>query len=84
MARAERREVELYTPSDTIVGDLRNQEIRWLRSGQALSLKEERDDYQKRELLHFFAMIEDGAENDNSISHALNVLRIADCSQYPI
>lgn len=81
--RAERREVELYTPFDTIVGDLRKQEIRWLRSGQSLSLKEERDDYQKRELLHFFAMIENRVENDNSISHALNVLQIADCSQYP-
>ena len=75
--RVERREIELYTQDDTIVGDLRKQEIRWLKSGERLALLEERDDYQKREIEAFFDMIEGKAENHNPPDVAYKTLSIA-------
>lgn len=75
--RAERREVELYLEDEVIVGDIRRGEVRFLKKGRTLPLTEERDEYQRRELLHFLSMVENGVQNDNTIAHALEVLRIA-------
>ncbi len=75
--RAERREIELYTRDDTIVGDIRKQEIRWLKSGERLALLEERDDYQKREIEAFLDMIEGKIENHNPPALAYKTLAIA-------
>jgi predicted dehydrogenase len=75
--RAERREIELYTRDDTIIGDLRKQEIRWLKSGERLALAEERDDYQRREIEAFLDMIEGKAENHNPPAVAYKTLSIA-------
>ena len=75
--RAERREIELYTRDDTIVGDIRKQEIRWLKSGERLALPEERDDYQKREIEAFLDMTEGKSENHNPPSVAYRTLSIA-------
>ena len=43
----------LLTKNDTIIGDLVNNKIEYLKSGRTIDFKEERDDYQKRELLSF-------------------------------
>lgn len=75
--RAERREIELYTRDDTIVGDIRKQEIRWLKSGERLALPEDRDDYQKREIEAFLDMIEGKTENHNPPEVAYKTLAIA-------
>ena len=75
--RYERREVEIYTPEDTIVADIRHHQIRWLRSGKILDLPEERDHFQLQELGHFFDMIDGKAVNDNTLSEGLRTLRIA-------
>ena len=75
--RVERREIELYTEEDTIVGDIRHQEIRFLSSGERITLPEERDDYQKREIETFLDMIDGKEENHNPLETALHTLAIA-------
>ncbi|WP_027087208.1 Gfo/Idh/MocA family protein [Cohnella panacarvi] len=71
------REIQLFTDQDTIVGDLINSEIRFMKSGQKLSFNESRNDFQHREIAYFFEMIEGKEINHNSLSTALNTLKIA-------
>ena len=75
--RSERREIELYTKDDTVVGDIRNGQVRFLKQRRILNLSEHRDKYQIRELEHFFDIIDGKIENDSEVRHALNVLSIA-------
>lgn len=75
--RSSRREVEVYLPEDVVVGDLIRHEIRWLRSGKTVAIQEERDTYQKKELVHFLDIINGERENDNGILSAYTTLRIA-------
>lgn len=70
------REIQLFSANDTIVGDLINNEIRYLHSGNIISLKENRDKYQKKEIEHFFDIIEGSAINDNDITRAFKTLKI--------
>jgi len=44
------REVMLFTKDETIVGDIANNEIRFLKAEEKIDFHEVRDDYQKREL----------------------------------
>ncbi|MBC3805671.1 gfo/Idh/MocA family oxidoreductase [Acetobacterium fimetarium] len=71
------REVQIFTDEDTIVGDLTNSEIRCLKSGEIISFKEQRNDYQYKEISNFFNIIEGRVPNDNDISKALRILQIA-------
>ncbi|MEA5058568.1 hypothetical protein SDC9_86433 [bioreactor metagenome] len=75
--RSERREIELYTEDETVVGDIRNGQVRFLRKGQSVGLAEARDEYQSRELQHFLNIIDGKIKNDSDVKHALNVLSIA-------
>ena len=71
------RRIELFAKDDTIVADLIDQRIRWLCSGKELDLSEDRDSYQKKELLHFFDILDGKSTNDNGLEEACRVLRIA-------
>lgn len=71
------REIQLFTKDDTIVGDIVNSEIRYLKSGKIVSFKEQRDDYQCKEIEYFFNIIEGKAVNDNDIPTAFKTLQIA-------
>ncbi len=68
------REVQMFTKDDTIVGDLVNNKIEYLNSGLTIDFKEERDDYQKRELLDFIDMILGNTTAEDEYRHALRVL----------
>ena len=70
------RTVTLFTNEDTIVGDIANNKISFLKSGEVIDFKEERDDYQMRELRHFIDMIDGKAAQDSSINHAVSVLKL--------
>lgn len=72
------RQLELFTSKDTIQADLIKSEIRFLKSGTVISLKENRDDYQKRELIHFLSIVEGKATNDNDLDTAIKVLKIVE------
>lgn len=71
------REIQLFTDKDTIVGDITNSEIRYLKSGEVISFKEQRNDFQYKEIKHFFDIIKGKVINDNDISTAFRTLQIA-------
>lgn len=70
------REIMLFTNRDTIIGNLVNNNLTFLKSGKVIDFQEERDDFQKRELKHFINMVLYGTENDSTIDHAIDVLKI--------
>ena len=74
--RSRKREIELYCDDDVIVGDFVKSEIHFLKSDKAIRLPEERDSYQIRELEYFLSLSNEEC-NQNSISHAFDVLKIA-------
>jgi predicted dehydrogenase len=71
------REIQLFMVDDTVVGDLTHSEIRFLKSGEVFSFTEERNDFQRKEIAHFFEILEGKLPNENDISTALKTLRIA-------
>lgn len=68
------RTIELFTETDTIVGDLVNQKIRYLREERELVFEEERDDYQRRELEHFLDLVYGIADSEEYFCHGIRVL----------
>ena len=71
------RKLELYGKDDTIVADFIAAKITWLNEGKEILFDEARDDYQKRELRHFFDIVDGKIKNDSDIAHALKILQIA-------
>lgn len=70
------REVQLFTKDNTITGDIVNNRITFLKEDRVINFDEERDDYQKRELIHFFDMIRYGADKEDGYLHGLKVLKL--------
>lgn len=70
------RDITIFTEEDTIVGDIANNRISYLKSGKVIDFREERDDYQKRELRHFLEMIKGNSQSDSDIKHAVDVLKL--------
>lgn len=70
------REIILFTENDTIVGDIINSEINFLKTGKRILFNGTRDDYQKQELYYFLDMICGKVVNQNNIPHALKVLKL--------
>ncbi|MDT4763430.1 Gfo/Idh/MocA family oxidoreductase [Sphaerochaeta sp. PS] len=71
------REIQLFSADDTIVGDFIKNEIRFLKTGKIIPFEESRNDYHRKEIEHFFSIIEGFSQNDNSIATALKTLDIA-------
>ncbi len=70
------RQIMLLTDSDTICGDIANNRLEFMRTGEIIDFKETRDDYQIRELNHFLDMIEGKVKPDSNIAHAVDVLNL--------
>ena len=70
------REIELFTNDDTIVGDIINNKIKYLKSGKTIEFNENRDDYQKRELNHFLDMVLGIVEKEDGYNHGVEVLKL--------
>ena len=70
------REVQLFTKDDTVIGDIYNNKIRYLRSGKEIDFDEERDDYQRRELEYFIDLINTAGSIDDHFHKALKVLKL--------
>ena len=75
--RKSMREIQLFMVDDTVIGDLLHSEIRFLKSGEMISFEEERNDFQRKEIAHFFEIVEGKAVNDNDLLTAINTLKIA-------
>ena len=70
------REIELITNEDTIIGDISNNKVKFLVSGKELDFQEERDDFQKRELIYFIDMILEKRYDKDWYYHGLDLLRL--------
>lgn len=70
------REIQLFTKADTIVGDIANNQISFLKSGEKIDFKEQRDNYQMRELKHFLEMVNGKIESDSDFYHAIDILKL--------
>lgn len=71
------REIQIFKNEDTIVADIIGGTIKYLKSGREISLSEERNDYQMREIERFFDIINGKVVNDNSIDNALKVMHLS-------
>jgi len=71
------RECMLFLENETIVADIANGKVRYLKAGTEIDLAEERNSFQTREIEHFFDIIDGCIVNDSTIQHAVDVLRIA-------
>lgn len=69
------REIMLITEDETIIGDIANNKICFLKSGKVIDFKEERDDYQLREMNYFLELIEK-KEKMNYIEEAYQTLNL--------
>lgn len=70
------REVQLFTKDETIIGDIANNRIRFLVTGNEMDFHEERDDYQRRELNHFISMMTGECEKEDGYNHGIKVLQL--------
>lgn len=70
------REIQLFTKDETIIGDIADNRIRFLMSGKEIDFKEERDDFQKRELKHFLDLMADDTNCEDGYHHAIDVLQL--------
>ena len=70
------RELMLFTSEDTIVGDIAQNVIYFLKTGEKIKFEESRDDFQIRELEHFLDIINGKLRNDSDIEHAIKVLKL--------
>lgn len=70
------REIMLFTNEDTIIGDLTNSKVTYMKEGKVLEFGESRNDFQKAELVFFMDMIQQKAENTNRISDGYETLKL--------
>lgn len=70
------RQLELFMKEDTIVCDLLNSTITFLRSGKVIDFEQERNAFQQEELRYFLKMIEKGKSGTAKIKEALEVLKL--------
>ena len=70
------REIQLFTKDDTIIGDIANNKITFLTTGKGIEFKEERDDFQRRELEHFLDMVQEDVPTENGYEHGIKVLEL--------
>lgn len=71
------RTLELYLPDETISCDIEDGKISYLKSGREVQLPSERNEYQMREIEHFFRIINHETENDSTMEHGFQVLKLA-------
>lgn len=70
------RTLELYMPDETVVCQIEDGRIDFLKSGKSIAFDEERDRYQMAEIGHFFDIIEGRIPNDSDLNHAVGVLKL--------
>lgn len=68
--RADIRKLTLFTVDDTIIIDLLDNSIKFLKAKKQIEFQEKRDDYQKGELLYFLDILEGKKMNINDLEHA--------------
>lgn len=72
------RQLQLFTKEDTILCDLIESSICFMKNGKKIRFDEDRNIYQIRELEFFYRMIQGKCENVNTINHACRILKLAE------
>ena len=72
-----RRELELFMENEVILVDILNSKIVKTSNNETVSLEEDRNDYQLKELEYFFDILEGNRKNHNNIYEALKTQSIA-------
>lgn len=75
--RKSQRILELITKDDTIICDILNGEIKFLKEQRILTFESERNCFQEKEIAHFFDIVFGKIQNDSTIYHAMKVLKYA-------
>lgn len=75
--RSSFRTLEIFLSDETIRCDIENGKIEFLKAGKIVQLPSERDDYQIREIEHYFDILNNKIINDSTMEHAYKVLKIA-------
>lgn len=70
------REIQLFTNEDTIIGDIANNTIHFSKKDNLIDFNEDRDDYQKRELIHFLDLIAGESKLEDGFHHGIEVLML--------
>ncbi len=70
------RRAELITTTDTIVCDICNGYVEYLKAGQCINLKEERNDFQTLEIEHFLDVCMGLVPSGNTIEEATSILSL--------
>ena len=71
------RELQLFAADETIVADIINSEIRFIKNNKVIQFNEDRNSYQVKEIECFFDLLEGKTNNENDIYKALATLKIA-------
>lgn len=71
------RALELYMLEDTVVCNLLAGTITFLKQKREIRLDVNRDEYQLQEISHFFDIINHESENDNTMEHSFEILKLA-------
>lgn len=70
------REIQIFTRNDTIIGDLINNKMVFMCSGEEIDFQEKRDDYQKLELSYFLDMVYGTREAEDGYTCGMDVLAL--------
>ena len=70
------REIQLFTKEDTIIGDIINNRLVFMKSGEIIDFREQRDDFQKRELIYFLDMMDGKLEIEDGYHHGIELLEL--------
>ena len=71
------RTIEIFMKHDTLICNLLTQKIVFAKKGVEINMAEERDDFQKKELLHFMKIVNGEIQSDNNLANACKTLRLA-------
>lgn len=71
------RKMELFTKEDTIVCDLLNSTVRYMKQDKTIEFAQERDSYQIEELKYFMDVIGNKTADYNNILDAAQILKLA-------
>lgn len=74
--RKAQRTLDIFTKDDTIHCDIIAGTVSYLKEGKMLSFNNERNNYQKAEIQHFFDIAEGKASNDSNVEHGVKVLKL--------
>ena len=70
------RKMEIFTNDDTIIADLIEGTVTYLKSDKTIDLREDRDSFHTKELNHFLDLIEKNESSSNDIYNAVKVLQL--------